>query len=160
MARFEDAIEVDVPVRAAYDQWTQFESFPKFMDGVERVEQYDDKTLHWTAKIAGQTKEWTAQITDQTPDRRVAWKTVEGDENAGAVMFEPVSPARTRVTLKLDADPQGPVETVGANLGVPEGQVKKDLKQFKEYIESRREPTGSWRGEIHGSSTTKPSDGS
>ena len=154
MPRFEDSIEVDVPVRVAYDQWTQFEEFPRFMEGVERVVQGDDKTLHWTAEVAGQRKEWTAEITDQTPDTRVAWKSVSGDENAGAVLFQPLDGDRTRVTLKLDADPEGMVETVGANLGFLERRVKGDLERFKEFIESRGVPTGAWRGEIHGDRVT------
>ena len=155
MPRFEDTIDVDVPVRVAYDQWTQFEDFPHFMDGVERVTQQDDKTLHWTAKIAGQTKDWTAEITDQTPDRRIAWKSTSGAKNAGAVLFEPVGPERTRITLRVDADPEGPIETLGANLGFLEGQVKGDLRRFKDYIESRAVPSGAWRGEIHGEKITR-----
>jgi uncharacterized membrane protein len=150
MPRFESSIEVDVPARIAYDQWTQFEEFPRYMEGVERVVQRDDKTLDWTAEIAGQKKEWTAEITDQTPDVRVAWKSTSGDENAGAVLFEPLGDDRTRVTLKLDADPEGPIETIGANLGFLERRVKGDLRRFKEFIESRRVPTSAWRGEIHG----------
>ncbi|MBA2382448.1 MAG: SRPBCC family protein [Chloroflexi bacterium] len=150
MARFEDSIEVNVPVRAAYDQWTQFEEFPQFMSSVERVEQIDDKTLDWAASVAGQKKQWRAEITDQTPDRRVAWKSTSGDENAGAVLFDSLAPDRTKVTLMLDADPKGIVETIGANIGVLESQIKKDLERFKEFIESRRTPTGAWRGEIHG----------
>ena len=150
MPRFEDSVDVDVPVRAAYDQWTQFEEFPRFMEGVERVVQRDAKTLDWTAQIAGQRKEWTAEITDQTPDTRVAWKSVSGDENAGAVLFESIGAGKTRVTLKLDADPEGIIETVGANLGFLERRVKGDLERFKEFTESRHSPTGAWRGEIHG----------
>jgi uncharacterized membrane protein len=150
MARFEDSIEVDVPVRTAYDQWTQFEQFPLFMEGVDRVVQLDDKTLDWTASIAGRRKEWTAEITDQTPDVRIAWKSVSGEENAGAVLFEPLDGGRTRIALKLDAEPMGAVETLGANLGFLERQVKGDLERFKEFIESRDVPTGAWRGEIHG----------
>jgi len=150
MPRFEDSVDVDVPVRTAYDQWTQFEEFPRFMEGVERVVQRDDKTLEWTADVAGQRKTWTAEITDQTPDERIAWRSVSGAENAGAVLFQPLGPNQTRVTLKLDADPEGPVETIGANLGFLERQVKEDVKHFKEFIESRGAPTGAWRGEIHG----------
>jgi uncharacterized membrane protein len=155
MPRFEDSIEVDVPVRIAYDQWTQFEDFPMFMEGVKRVVQRDDKTLDWTAEIAGQRKEWTATITDQTPDTRIAWKSIAGDQNAGAVLFEPLGSDRTRVTLKLDADPEGPVETAGANLGFLERRVKGDLGRFKEFVEARRVPTGAWRGEIHGDRVTR-----
>ncbi len=154
MPKFEDSIDVDVPVRAVYDQWTQFEEFPRFMDGVEGVVQADDKTLHWTAEVAGRRKEWTAEITDQTPDTRIAWKSVDGDENAGAVLFQPLDGDRTRGTLKLDADPEGVVETVGANLGFLERRVKGDLQRFKEFIESRQSPTGAWRGEIHGDQVT------
>jgi len=156
MPRFEDSVEVDVPLRAAYDQWTQFEEFPRFMEGVERVVQRDDKTLDWTADIAGRRKQWTAEITDQTPDTRVAWKSVSGDENAGAVLFEPIDGNRTRVTLKLDADPEGVIETIGANVGFLERRVQGDLKRFKEFMESRRVPTGAWRGEIHGDDVTEP----
>jgi len=150
MSEILEAIDVNVPIRIAYDQWTQFETFPKFMEGVENVVQGDDKTLHWTAKIAGQRKEWTAEITDQTPDKRIAWKSISGDENAGAVMFESLAPDKTKITLKLDADPEGVVETVGANLGFLERRVKGDLERFKKFIEERAVPTGAWRGEIHG----------
>ena len=150
MPRFEDSIEVDVPARIVYDQWTQFEEFPNFMEGVKSVVQRDDRTLDWTAEIAGRRKEWTAVITDQTPDARIAWKSVEGGENAGAVLFESIGADRTRVTLKLDAEPDGPIETAGANLGFLERRVKGDLERFKEFIEMRRVPTGAWRGEIHG----------
>jgi uncharacterized membrane protein len=154
MPRFEETIDVDVPVRVAYDQWTQFEEFPRFMEGVERVVQRDEKTLDWTAEIAGQRKDWTAEITDQTPDVRVAWKSTSGDENAGAVLFQSLDPNRTRLTLRIDADPQGPVETVGAALGFLQRRVKGDLERFKEFIESRGTPTGAWRGEIHGEKVT------
>ena len=158
MPRFEDTIEVDVPARTAYDQWTQFEAFPQFMEGVESVVQQDDRTLRWTAVIAGQRKTWTAQITDQTPDTRVAWKSIDGAENAGAVLFEPLGDRRVRITLKLDADPEGLVETVGANLGFLERRVKGDLERFKKFIESRGTETGAWRGEVHGQEVR--SDGS
>jgi uncharacterized membrane protein len=150
MPRFEDTIEVDVPVSTAYAQWTQFEKFPQFMEGVESVVQVDDKTLTWTADVAGQRKEWTAEITDQTPDKRIAWKSTSGADNAGAVMFESAPEGKTRITLKVDADPEGIVETVGANLGFLERRVKGDLERFKEFIESRERPTGEWTGEIHG----------
>jgi uncharacterized membrane protein len=150
MPRFEDSINVAVPVATAYNQWTQFEEFPRFMEGVERVQQLDDKRLQWTAKVAGQTKEWTAEITDQTPDTRIAWKSISGDDNAGAVLFEPIEAGRTKVTLKMDADPEGPIETVGANLGFLERRVKGDLERFKDFIESSGTASGAWRGEIHG----------
>jgi uncharacterized membrane protein len=150
MPRFESTVDVDVPVRTAYDQWTQFETFPRFMDNVERVEQLDDRNLRWVASIAGQRKEWTAEISDQTPDTRVAWRSTSGDQNDGAVLFEPIDANRTRLTLRIDVEPTGPVESAGAALGFVERAVKSDLNNFKEYIESRRAPTGAWRGEIHG----------
>jgi uncharacterized membrane protein len=155
MSRFEDAIEVDVPVRIAYDQWTQFEEFPQFMDGVESVKQLDDKRLAWVAKIAGQREEWLAEIVDQVPDKRIAWKAIEGADNAGAVLFEPLGPDRTRITLRIDAEPEGPVESIGAALGFLERRVSGDLKRFKEFIESKVVPTGAWRGEIHGDRVTE-----
>ena len=150
MARFEDSIDVDVPVGTAYNQWTQFETFPAFMEGVESVEQLDERTLRWTASVAGRTKEWVARITDQTPDTRIAWKSVDGADNAGAVLFAPLDGDRSRVTLKLEAEPKGAVETVGAELGLLENRVKGDLERFKTFIEGRRGETGAWRGEIHG----------
>jgi uncharacterized membrane protein len=150
MSRFEHSITVDVPVRQAYDQWTQFEEFPEFMDGVERVVQRDDRTLDWTAEIAGQQRSWTAEITDQTPDTRIAWRSVAGAENAGAVLFEPLDAGRTKVTLRMDVEPDGPVETAGDVLGLVERRTKGDLERFKAFIEERRRATGAWRGEIHG----------
>jgi len=149
MSRFEEKLNVNVPIRAAYDQWTQFEDFPKFMDGVERVEQLDDKTLRWTASIAGKTKRWTAEIVDQTPDRRIAWKSTEGAENAGAVTFRPIGPSETEVTLVIDADPEGAIETAGDALGFLERRVRGDLERFKEHVE-RTGDSKAWRGEIHG----------
>jgi uncharacterized membrane protein len=158
MARFEDSIEIAAPVRAAYNQWTQFEEFPRFMDGVERVVQLDDKHLQWTAKVAGREKSWTAEIVDQTPDRRIAWKSVSGANNAGAVLFEPLGPDRTRVTLKLDAEPDGAVETIGANLGVLERQVKGDLERFRDHLATAGGAGGGWRGEIHGDEVRRAPD--
>lgn len=150
MSRFEHTIDVDVPIREAYDQWTQFEHFPEFMEGVESVVQLDDKHLEWTADIAGQRRTWTAEITDQTPDTRIAWKSTSGTENAGAVLFAPNGPDRTTITLRIDAEPEGVVETVGDALGFLERRTKGDLERFKSYIEDRRVATGAWRGEIHG----------
>jgi uncharacterized membrane protein len=154
MPRFESTVDVDVPVRVAYDQWTQFEDFPVFMENVEQVQQLNDKRLSWVAEILGQRKEWTAEITDQTPDTRVAWRSTSGERNDGAVLFEPMSANQTRVTLRIDVYPDGPAETVGANLGVLERAVKDDLNRFKEFIESRGDATGAWRGEIHGERVT------
>ena len=150
MSRFEHSIEVDVPVRVAYDQWTQFESFPQFMEGVESVVQRDDKTLEWTASIGGQRRSWTAEIVDQTPDTRIAWQSTSGTKNAGAVLFEPLGPDRANVILRMDADPEGPIENAGDALGFLERRVKGDLERFKRFIERRGVETGAWRGEIHG----------
>lgn len=151
MSRFEHEVIVDAPVREVYDQWTQFEQFPRFMEGVESVVQRDYRSLEWTAEIAGQRLHWMAVITDQTPDTRVAWKSTSGAENAGAVLFEPVDGGSTRVTLHMDVDPDGPLQNVGDALGIVERRTKGDLERFKEFIESRGAATGAWRGEIHGS---------
>jgi uncharacterized membrane protein len=150
MSRFEHVVTVDAPVREVYDQWTQFEEFPRFMEGVESVVQRDDRTLDWTAEIGGQRRRWTAEITDQTPDTRVAWKSTSGADNAGAVLFEPVDSERTRITLRMDVEPEGPVESAGDALGFVERRTKGDLERFKEFIENRDRATGAWRGEIHG----------
>ena len=150
MSRFEETITVDVPVRVAYDQWTQFEDFPKFMDGVERVEQITDNTLRWTASIAGRQKEWIADIVDQTPDTRIAWKSVDGADNAGAVLFRPLDSGRTDITLTIDAEPEGAVETAGDALGFLQRRVHGDLERFKEHVEAKGGNGKAWRGEIHG----------
>ena len=149
MSRFEEQIAVDVPIRVAYDRWTRFEDFPSFMDGVERVEQLDDATLRWTASIAGVSKTWTAKIVDQTPDTRVAWKSIDGAENAGAVLFAVDDSNRTTVTLRIDADPEGVVESLGDATGFLQRRVKGDLERFKEKVERTGAGEG-WRGEIHG----------
>jgi uncharacterized membrane protein len=151
MTRIQKTIEVGVPVRIAYEQWTQFEDFPMFMDGVERVVQRDDKSLDWTATIGGQKRQWTAEIVDQTPDVRIAWKSTQGTHNAGAVVFEPIGADRAKVELTMEADPEGPIEDAGVALGFLDRRVAGDLDRFKTFIESRRAPTGAWTGEIHGS---------
>ena len=150
MSRFEESIKVAVPVRVAYDQWTQFEDFPKFMEGVKSVKQLDDRTLLWTAKVAGKEKEWEAVITDQTPERRIAWKSTDGAENAGAVLFNPVGPDETEVTLRIDAEPEGVIESAGDALGFLKRRVHGDLERFKEHIEDKGGNGNGWRGEIHG----------
>jgi uncharacterized membrane protein len=159
MATHEKSIDVGVPVRTAYNQWTQFEEFPRFMDGVESVTQLDDKTLRWKAKIAGKTQEWTAEITEQTPDKRVAWASTSGARNAGVVTFHHLDDNNTRIMLQLDFDPKGVVENVGDMAGVVERRMDGDLKRFKEFIESRGTETGAWRGEIpqHNVGENRPS---
>ena len=148
MTRIIQEVEVGVPVRAAYDQWTQFESFPQFMEGIERVDQLDDRTLEWHANIVGVEKHWRAEIVEQRPDELVSWRSTEGARNDGAVRFETLGPDRTRVVVQLDVEPEGPIETVGAALGIVEGRVKGDLERFREFIEDRGRATGSWRGEV------------
>jgi uncharacterized membrane protein len=148
MAKIEKSIDVHVPVRTAYDQWTQFEEFPRFMEGVEEVRQLDDKRLHWRAKIGGKEEEWDAEITEQLPDERVAWRSTSGAENAGVVTFHHIDANTTRVMLQLEYDPEGVVENVGDALGVVSRRVEGDLKRFKEFIEGRGTETGAWRGEI------------
>jgi uncharacterized membrane protein len=148
MSRIVDEIEVAVPERVAYDQWTQFESFPRFMEGVERVVQLDDKTLEWTATIAGKTKQWRAEIVEQRPDEVISWRSTDGARNDGAVRFEALGPDRTQVTLQLDVEPEGAVEKTGDALGVVERRVKGDLERFRDFVESRGQATGAWRGRV------------
>src|SRR5215218_8130833 len=148
MERIEKSIEVEVPVRIAYNQWTQFEEFPKFMDGVEEVRQLDDKRLFWKATIAAKTTEWEAEIYEQIPDSRIAWRSTSGAPNAGAVSFQSVSPNITRVNLILDYQPMGAVEKVGDALGLVSSRVEGDLQRFKNFVEKRGVETGAWRGEI------------
>ena len=148
MSEILEAIDVDVPVRTAYDQWTQFETFPEFMDGVKSVRQLDATTIHWVAEIAGRQKEWDAKITEQEPDQRIAWTAIDGAHNAGVVTFHRLDDGKSRVTLQLDVDPEGPVENVGDALGLVKGRVKGDMERFKDFIESRRSETGAWRGRV------------
>ena len=148
MATIEKSMEVDVPVRVAYNQWTQFEEFPRFMEGVREVRQLDDKTLRWKAEVGGKEEEWVAQITEQIPDERIAWRTRAGGRNAGVVTFHRIADGRTRIMLQLEYTPDGVVENVGDALGVVSRRVTGDLQRFKEFIESRSRETGAWRGEI------------
>jgi uncharacterized membrane protein len=149
MAEIEKSIVVNAPLREVYNQWTQFEDFPRFMEGVIEVRQLDDKRLHWRARIGGVEKEWHAEIVDQVPDRRVAWRNLRGTANAGAVLFDAV-PEGTKVTLKLTYEPEGATENVGDVLGLVSHRVEGDLERFKGFIEGRQRATGAWRGEIHG----------
>ncbi|MEV5732486.1 SRPBCC family protein [Streptomyces sp. NPDC052292] len=150
MSQVEESIEVNVPVRAAYNQWTQFQDFPQFMDGVERIEQRTDTLTHWKTKIGGVEREFDAEITEQIPDERVAWSTIGGDaRQAGVVTFHYIDDNTTKIMLQLDYDPQGLAETVGDKLGFVKRQATGDLRRFKEFIESRGgTETGAWRGEV------------
>lgn len=143
--------EVDVPVRTAYDQWTQFESFPQFMGGVESVRQLGDTTTHWIVSIAGVKREFDADVSDQVPDDHVAWRSTTAEvAHRGRVDFRPVSADRTRVSLTIEWQPEGFVEKAGAVLQLDDAQVKRDLHRFKKFIEERGAETGAWRGEVHG----------
>lgn len=153
MSKIVEMVEVDVPVRTAYDQWTQFETFPKFMENVKEVRQLDDRTLEWHASVAGQDKVWKAKITEQEPDQRIAWTSTSGARNAGVVTFHRLDEAKTRVTLQLDVEPEGPIETVGDAVGILSGSVKGDMERFKEFIESRDDATGAWRGTVDQTAT-------
>ena len=148
MSTIEQSIEVDVPVRTAYNQWTQFETFPQFMDGVDSVRQLDDTHLHWVADIAGVRREWDAEITEQTPDQRIAWRATDGTENAGVVTFHHLSDDTTRVMLQLEFDPEGFVEHAGDALGFVRSRTKGDLERYKSFVEARGTETGEWRGEV------------
>ena len=151
MKRIEKSIEVRCPVRTVYNQWTQFEDFPKFMAGVKEVRQLDDTHVHWHAEIWGKDKEWDAEIIEQVPDQRIAWRSTTPDTaNAGTVRFEPLGPDRTRVNLTMEYDPKGVVENVGDKLGVLSGRVETTVKQFKDFIEQHGGETGGWRGEVRG----------
>jgi uncharacterized membrane protein len=148
MSSIEQSIEVDVPVTTAYNQWTQFEEFPKFMEGVEQVRQIDDTHLHWLTRIAGREEHFHAEITEQRPDERIAWRSTEGPTHAGVVTFHRLADDRSKVMLQLDAEPEGMVEKVGDALGFLARRTKGDLERFKELIESRGGATGAWRGEV------------
>ncbi|WP_369194260.1 SRPBCC family protein [Streptomyces djakartensis] len=149
MSQVEESIEVRVPVRTAYNQWTQFESFPQFMDGVERIEQRGDTLTRWVTKVGGQERVFDAEITEQVPDERVAWTTVDGEaKQAGVVTFHRIQDDTTKVMLQMDFDPSGLAETVGDKLGFVKRQVSGDLRRFKEFMESRGTETGAWRGEV------------
>jgi uncharacterized membrane protein len=149
MATVEKTIEVDVPVTTAYNQWTQFEEFPRFMEGVEEVRQLNDKRLQWNAEIGGRHERWEAEITSQVPDEKIAWRSVTGAENAGIVTFHPVNGDRTEIHLRIEYKPEGVVETAGDLLGMVSRRVEGDLERFKQFIESRGSESGSWRGKIH-----------
>ena len=148
MPSIEKSVEVDVPVSTAYNQWTQFEEFPSFMNGVEAVKQLDETHLHWVASIGGHREEWDAEITEQIPDERVAWKATSGKGNAGVVTFHKLDDNRTKVMLQLDWESEGMVEALGAMLGQDDRAVKGDLERFKELIEKQGSESGAWRGEV------------
>jgi uncharacterized membrane protein len=144
----EKSIEVGVPVSTAYNQWTQFESFPRFMDGVDRIDQLSPTRTHWVTSIGGVHREFDAEITEQLPDERVAWTSVDGPKQAGVVTFHRIDADRSRVMLQLDFEPEGLVETAGDKLGVVGRRIDGDLGRFKKFIEARGTEEGGWRGQV------------
>lgn len=148
MTRVEKSAVVDRDVSTVYNQWTQFEDFPRFMEGVERVEQIDDRHLHWKANLGMAEREWDAEITDQEPDQVIAWRSIGEVRNDGRVSFEPVGMDQTRVTVVMEYEPEGMVEKAGDMLNIVDRRVEKDLERFKEFIEQRGSETGGWRGEL------------
>jgi uncharacterized membrane protein len=148
MATIEESIEVEVPLETAYNQWTQFETFPEFMEGIEQVRQLDDTHLHWVAAVGGNREEWDAEITEQRPDDRIAWTATSGKGNAGVVTFHRIDDATTRVMVQLDWEPEGVTEKIGSTLGMDSRRVQGDLQRFKDLIERRGAETGGWRGEV------------
>jgi uncharacterized membrane protein len=148
MSTIEESIDVRVPLSTAYNQWTQFEDFPKFMDGVEEVQQLDPKRLRWVANVKGQRREFQARITEQKPDERIAWVVEGGPFHAGVVTFHRIDDATTRLMLQMEYEPSDVAEKVGDALGIVRRQVRSDLQRFEGYIETRGRETGAWRGEI------------
>jgi uncharacterized protein (TIGR02271 family) len=142
------SIEVNAPLTAVYNQWTQFEEFPHFMDGVEEVRQEGEKRLFWKAKIAGRVKEWEAEITNQVPDQRIAWESIDGSANSGTITFEELGDDLTRVNATIGYEPEGLLEKTGDALGFPSSRIEGDLKRFRDYIEERGRETGGWRGQV------------
>lgn len=143
------SIIVNAPLSAVYNQWTQFELFPQFMEGILKIEQIDDTTLRWTADIAGKDVSWTAKITEQVPDKVIAWRSTTGRANHGRVSFVPIDQERTQVQVEMEYDPEGVIENVGDALGFVERRVEGDLQRFSQFIERRGRETGAWRGEVH-----------
>jgi uncharacterized membrane protein len=148
MEQIEKTIEVNCPVRTVYNQWTQFEDFPRFMAGVKEVRQLDETHVHWHAEVWGKDLEWDAEITEQDPDRRISWKSISGAPNAGTVRFEPLGSDRTRVRLVMAYEPTGAIEKAGDALGMLSARVESTVEDFKKFIESRERETGAWRGQV------------
>jgi uncharacterized membrane protein len=148
MTTLEESIEIDVPVSTAYNQWTQFEDFPKFMKGVCEVHQIDDTHVHWRARIGGKEEEWDAEITEQIPDKRIAWRSTSGAENSGVMTFHKISDSKTRIMLQMDYSPRGFLEGFGDALGAVAARTRGDLKRFKKFVEDQGKETGAWRGTV------------
>ncbi|NEE01929.1 SRPBCC family protein [Phytoactinopolyspora halotolerans] len=148
MTTAEKSVDVNVPISTAYNQWTQFEDFPEFMADVESVTQVDDRHLHWVVEVGGMERVFDAEITEQHPEERIAWRSTGGTDQSGVVTFHKIDDTTTRVTLQMEMEPSGAVETVGEKTGMVSRVVERDMKNFKEFIESRGTETGAWRGEV------------
>lgn len=144
----EQSVTLDVPVRTAYDQWTQFQEFPRFLTNVDEVAQLDDRHLRWREHFGGRTQEWELEICEQVPDKRIAWRSTSGPPTAGVVTFHRLSPERSRVMLQMEYTPEGIVQNVQEALGIADQQVREGLDAFKQFLETRGEATGAWRGTI------------
>jgi uncharacterized membrane protein len=149
METVKESIEVNVPVSTAYNQWTQFEEFPKFMEGIGAVEQIDDTHLRWVAEVSGERREWQAEIVEQKPDEKIAWRAVDGNGPNGIVTFEPLGEDTTLITVEMSYEPEGLKEQLGAKIGLDSRQVRADVERFKELVEALGGETGAWRGEVH-----------
>lgn len=156
MDTVEKSVDVDCPLDVVYNQWTQLEEFPRFMSGITMVRQLDDTHVHWQSEILGKAQEWNAEIVEQKPDERISWESTSGTPNRGTVTFTPLSPDRTRVSLKIAFEPEGAAENLGTMLGIVDRQVQKSVEDFKSFIETRQQETGAWRGEISGPSAVTP----
>jgi uncharacterized membrane protein len=149
VASVTESIDIDCPLQTVYNQWTQFEEFPQFMEGVKAVRQLDDSHLQWTAEIGGEEHTWKAEITHQEPDRLISWRAVDGKYNSGKVTFEPLDVNQTRINVEMTYDAEGVKEALGSGLGFDSRRIGGDLDRFKEFIEKRQSETGAWRGEVH-----------
>lgn len=154
MAHVEKFVEIDCPVQKVYNQYTQFEEWPRFMEGVEEVRQTSDATLHWKTNIGGVTREFDTRITEQIPDKRIAWTSTSEEKHAGVATFHRLSDDKTRIMVQIDYEPQGATENIGSALGLVGNRLEEDLEQLKEFLEGRGQETGAWRGEIKQKSTS------
>lgn len=155
MSNITKSVDVQAPLQTVYNQWTQFEDFPEFMEGVDRVEQRDSTHTHWTVSVAGATREFDATITEQHPDERISWSSDSGPNHAGVITVHRLDQDTTRVTAQMDIDPEGFVEQAGDKLGILNRRVQGDLERFKSFIEERQRETGGWRGDVSASPTNE-----
>ncbi len=149
MTQIIETIDVDVPVTTAYNQWTQFEEFPRFLKHIESITQKNDTMLHWKVNVGGQVREFDAEIAEQHPDERVAWNSTGGEvDHAGVVTFHKLDDSKSRVTVQIDWEPESLLEKIGAAAGAGNRAVKNALEDFKKYIESQGSADGAWRGDV------------